>query len=88
MPSNGTRATGDTRPRCPPIPGGQAAPLTPYLRQHQRQRRFTALTATAAKGAVKRGAFTYRLVGVAAVSPGLRLVYYQRCFLTEVYGAR
>ena len=61
MPSDSTLATGETSLRRPPIPGGQAAPLTPYLLQHQRQRRFTALTATAAKGAVKRGAFTYRL---------------------------
>ena len=63
MPSDGSRATGDTLLSCPPIPGDQAAPLTPYLSQQRRQLRFTALTATAAKGAFKRGVVRTGLVG-------------------------
>ena len=64
MPSDGRRATGDTLLRCPPIPGAQAALLTPYLSQQRRQLRFTALTATAAKGAFKRGVVRTGLLGV------------------------
>lgn len=54
MPGGGTRATGDTSLKAHTHPHrDQAASPVPYLTQQQRQLRFTAFTATAAKGAVK-----------------------------------
>ena len=63
MPREVTRATGDTCLKVPAHPGEAAEPPKPYLTQQLRQLCFTALTATAAKGAVK-----YRVV---TTGPGL-----------------
>lgn len=54
MPGEGTREPPEMPVwRYPLIPRNQKEPSTPYLTQERRQLRFTAITATAAKGAVK-----------------------------------